>query len=192
MTQSEQMKLVLLYALNELGGGGKRFQVLQHINDSRYWHKNDANDVRGITRPTEPKWRNDFSYERQHLVAAGYMQAGGGGNWYITGQGRAYLNELAERAGNIPAGEPRLFTLEFYQRLVSAALPAEAPALAEEEEEARYIARVAAEDMDAASAPAAVSNEPERKRPSHMLGSRRVYPRDPAVARRALARANHL
>lgn len=30
MTQSEQMKLVLLYAINELGGGEKRRIVLQH------------------------------------------------------------------------------------------------------------------------------------------------------------------
>ena len=55
MTQSEQMKMVLLYAMNEIGGGGKRRLVLQHINDNSYWHKNDTNDVPGTTRPSESK-----------------------------------------------------------------------------------------------------------------------------------------
>ena len=193
MTQSEQMKLVLLYALHEVGGGGKRAQVLQHINDQHYWYKDDANDARGRIRRHEPRWRNYFSFERLHLVDDGDMQPGGGGNWFITASGETRLCQLIGLAQNMPAGQARLFTPEFYQKIISAPLTADGPSLDEEAEEAaeaQYIARVAAEDMDAAG-PAAFSNEPEERRPAHIAGERRFYPRDPAVARRALARANH-
>lgn len=192
MTQSEQMKLVLLYTMNEIGGGGKRHLVLQHINDNSYWHKNDTNDVLGTTRPSESKWRNNFSYERQHLVADGYMKAGGDGNWIITEKGKEYLSKLIEQARNIPLGENRLFTLAFYQKLFSAPLSTDGIALDEEDEEAQYIARIAVEDMDSASVPNAFSNEPERKRTSRISGKRIIYPRDPSVAKCALGRANHL
>ncbi len=192
MTQSEQMKLVLLYAMNEIGGGGKRHTILQYINDNNYWYKNDSNDVLGTTRPSEPKWRNNFSYERQHLVAAGYMKAGGDGNWSITEKGKGYLNKLIEQVRNIPSGGNRLFTLEFYQKLFSAPLSTDGIALDEEDEEAQYIARIAVEDMDSVSMPDAISNEPERKRTSRVSGNRIIYPRDPSVAKRALGRANHL
>ena len=189
MTQSEQMKLVLLYAMNEIGGGGKRHTVLQYINDNRYWYKNDTNDILGTTRPSELKWRNNFSYERQHLVTAGYMKAGGDGNWIITEKGKEYLNKLIERARNMPTGEDHLFTLEFYQKLFSTT---DSIIPDEEDEEAHYIAQIAAEDMDSASVLDTFSNEPERKRASRISGNRIVYPRDPSVAMRALGRANHL
>lgn len=192
MTQSEQMKLVLLYAMNEIGGGGKRHQVLQHINDNSYWYKNDANDIPGTSRPSESKWRNNFSYERQHLVADGYMRAGGDGNWIITEKGKGYLSELIKQARDIPSEENRLFTLEFYQKLFSAPLSTDGIAPNEEDEEAQYIAKIAVEDMDTASVPDAFSNEPEKKHASRISGNRIVYLRDPSVAKRALGRANHL
>lgn len=191
MTQSEQMKLVLLYAMNEIGGGGKRHLVLQHINDNGYWYKNDTNDILGRSRPSESKWRNNFSYERQHLVDDGYMKAGGDGNWIITEEGKRCLSKLINQARNIPSGQNRLFTLAFYQKLF-APLSTEGGALDEEDEEAQYIARIAVEDMDTASVPDAFSNEPERKRTSRISGNRIIYPRDPSVAKRALGRANHL
>lgn len=114
MTQAEQMKMVLLYALDELDGGGRRHEVLQHINDNRYWYRSDANDAVGTYRPSETRWRNNFSYERQHLVDDGYMQPGGDGNWFITENGRTYLQQLLLQARDMPQEEPRLFTLSFY------------------------------------------------------------------------------
>lgn len=191
MTQSEQMKLVLLYVMDEIGGG-KRHTVLQYINDNGYWHKNDTNDVPGTTRPSESKWRNNFSYERQHLVDAGYMEAGGDGNWIITEKGKGHLRKLIEQARNIPAGGNRLFTPEFYQKLFSASQLTDATSLNEEDDEAQYIARIAVEDMDSVPVPSAFSNEPERKRTPRISGNRIIYLRDPAVAKRALGRANHL
>lgn len=192
MTQSEQMKLVLLYALNDLGGGGRRRLVLQHINDSGYWYKDDNNDIRGRERPSEARWRNNFSYERQHLVEDGHMQAGGDGNWLITERGKNYLSKLIDSARNMPLGEERLFTIAFYQKLCFAPLSAEHIISNEEKEETRYIVGMAAENMDTASSPGVYSSEPEGKPASRILEKRHFYPRDPAVAKRALSRASHL
>lgn len=118
------------------------------------------------------------------------METGGDGNWIITENGKVYLRRLMEQAKNMPAGENRLFTLAFYQKLFSASLSTDN--IVEGGEEAQYIARMAVEDMDSVSLPGAFSNEPERKRTSRISGNRVIYPRDPFVARRALGRANHL
>lgn len=192
MTQSEQMKMVLLYAMDEIGGGGRRQQVLQHINDSRYWYKNDANDTTGATRPSESKWRNNFSYERQHLVSAGYMKSGGDGNWFITEAGKTHLRRLMAQAQSMPPEEQRLFTPVFDQKLSSASTSSEAPATDETDTEAHYIAQVSAEEIDSDPAPVLLSNEPRGKPAPRVSGTRTIYPRDPAVARRALRRAAHL
>lgn len=192
MTQTDQMKLVLLYAMEELGGGGRRQAVLQHINDHRYWYKNDTNDTAGATRPSESKWRNNFSYERQHLVSDGCMQSGGDGNWRITEKGKACLLRLLAQAQDLPPEQPRLFTPSFYQRLTSTPLSPAAQASDEAEEDAHYLARVAAEDLPSAPAPVSLSNEPQKKPMPRICGKRILYPRDPAVARRALGRASHL
>lgn len=72
MTQQEQKWLVLLYSLMELDGGGQRKDVLSYIHENGYWYKNDGNDGSPPTR-NEKSWRNDFSFERQHLVERGYM-----------------------------------------------------------------------------------------------------------------------
>ena len=191
MTQVEQMKMVLLYAMDEIGGGGKRRLVLQHINDRHYWYKNDANDSPRTTRPSETKWRNKFSYERLHLVKAGYMADGGDGNWRITKRGRVYLHQLIERAQNMPPEKPRLFTASFYQKISSSPLSPEKQPPDETDAEAHYIAQIAAEDMDTACVPASFSNEPQEMPVPRVCGKRITYPRDLSVARRALSRAAH-
>ncbi len=192
MTQSEQMKLVLLYAINELGGGEKRRIVLQHINDRGYWYKHDNNDIMGEKRPSEAKWRNNFSYERQHLVDDGYMQAGGDGNWFITEKGKAYLSKLIDFACNMPLEEKRLFTIAFYQKICFSSLSTENIIFNEKKEESQYIVGMAEENMDTESFPDVFLNKPERKPAVRILEKRNVYPRDIAVAKRALSRANNL
>lgn len=190
MTQVEQMKMVLLYALDELDGGGKRHQVLQHINDNHYWYRNDGNDATGTYRPSETRWRNNFSYERQHLVADGYMRSGGDGNWFITESGRTYLQQLLQQARDMPQEEQRLFTLSFYQKFSSAMQ--EAAVSNGADEEAHYLAQLAAAEANVIPALASLSNEPRRKPAPRSTQAQSRYPRDPAVAGRALDRAAHL
>lgn len=120
------------------------------------------------------------------------MQAGGNGNWFITEEGKHYLNSLIDLSRDIPLEEKRLFTLEFYQKLTSAPPFTENTTLDDEREEARYIAWMATENMGPVPSPNTLSNEPEGKPSSRISGRRISYPRDPSVAKRALNRANHL
>lgn len=113
--QQAQKWLVLLYSLIELDGESQRKNVLQHIQENGYWYKNDQNDVFRTTR-NEKAWRNDFSYERQHLVEHGYMQSGKQGFWKITEEGKEYVGALSQRLRGIPFEDSARFTAIFYQK----------------------------------------------------------------------------
>lgn len=187
MNQKEQKWMVLLYALNELGGGGQRNTVLQHINDCAYWYKNDQNDILRRTR-NEVAWRNDFSFERQHLVEQGYMKAGRQGNWEITEKGKEHLSALLEKAKRPANGNKICYTAVFFQKL----FPTQ-KVLTELEEDQLLIAELSlAEDTAAISHPLLV-NEP---RPVGALANRSIngpiYSRAPKVSRAALSRAGYL
>ncbi|WP_455501332.1 HNH endonuclease [Gemmiger sp.] len=166
--------------MKELNGGGPRAQVLQYINDRRYWYKSDDNDTTGMTRPTEKRWRNDFSYERQHLVESGHMQSGGGGEWRITEAGKAYLKQLVSQAQDMPSEEERLFTPAFYRKIAPIA-----------DGENRYIVEISAADTGDAPAAPPLSDVPRQKPERRASAERHTYPRNPVVAGRALERAGH-
>lgn len=187
MNQKEQKWLVLLYALNELGGGGQRSTVLHHINDCAYWYKNDKNDILRHTR-NEMAWRNDFSFERQHLVEQDYMKTGGKGNWEITEKGKRHLSVLIEKAKNQTSGENNCYTAVFFQKL----FPAK-KTLIEFQEDQLLIAELSLTENTAAIIHPPLINEP---RPVGALSNRSingpVYSRSPKVARAALSRAGYL
>lgn len=185
MTQQEQKWLVLLYSLIELDGGSQRKTVLQHIQENGYWYKNDQNDVSRTTR-NEKAWRNDFSYERQHLVTHGYMQNGEHGLWKITEAGKEYVGSLSQRLNDISFGDNTCFTAMFYQRFFHTQIHPEFTAdqiLLEQLSQAE-------DTQDELLAP--LSDEPMPKGlVSNHSGNKNTYLRDPSVARRALTRAGH-
>ncbi len=185
MNQQEQQWLVLLYSLIELDGGSQRKNVLQHIQENGYWYKNDQNDVLCLTR-NEKAWRNDFSYERHHLVEHGYMQHGVHGLWKITEEGKKYVDFLSQRLTNMPYEDTTCFTAMFYQKLFHTQMHPEFTA-------DQILLEQLSQTEDAEDEPlAALSDEPLPKGPvSNRSGNKNTYLRDPAVARRALARAGH-
>lgn len=186
MTQQEQMKLVLLYTLSELGGGGQRSHVLNYINDSNYWYKNDQQDVIRASR-NESAWRNNFSYERIHLVEHGYMQKNGNGKWLITDGGKAHLKLLIEKAKILKASDRVYFTPVFFQKLFAIQIFEEA---AEDQQLVEQISQIDSEPIDVQTE---ILNTPQPKGPiSQRAGSRNIYLRDPAVAKHALSSAGHL
>ena len=63
-------------------------------------------------------WRNDFSFERQHLVEYGYMEQKGQGRWAITPSGRVLLADLSEKAVRQTAGTDTSYTAAFFRTLV--------------------------------------------------------------------------
>lgn len=187
MNQKEQKWLVLLYSLNELGGGGQRSTILQHINDCAYWYKNDQNDTLRRTR-NEMAWRNDFSFERQHLVEQGYMQTGGQGNWEITEKGKLHLSALIEKAKRRTSGENTCYTAVFFQKL----FPFQ-KTLIELEEDQLLIAELSLTDSAAAVIYPPLINEPRPvKASSHRSANGPVYSRTPKVSEAALGRAKYL
>lgn len=186
MNQQEQKWLVLLYSLIELDGGSQRKAVLQHIQENGYWYKNDQNDVSRITR-NEKAWRNDFSYERQHLVALGYMQKGEQGLWKITEAGKEYVEELSQKLTDISFRETTCFTDMFYQRFFF-----HTQKYLEFKEDQILLEQLSQAGDTQDELLTILSNEPiEKGRVSNHLNNKNTYFRDPSVARRALTRAGH-
>lgn len=185
MNQQEQKWLVLLCSLIELDGGSQRKNVLQHIQQNGYWHKNDQNDVSLKTR-NEKAWRNDFSYERQHLVEQGYMQRGNQGIWKITEEGRQYVDSLAEKLNNMSFQDMPCLTAVFCQRFFHTQMQPEFSA------DQILLEQLSQTEHAENETLTVLSDKPMPKGPvSNRAGNKNTYLRDPAVARRALARAKH-
>ncbi len=159
--------------------------VLQHIQENGYWRKNDQNDISRTTR-NEKAWRNDFSYERQHLVEQGYMQRGVQGIWMITEKGKEYVDSLCEKLKSISVEDNTCFTAIFYQKIFHMQIQPEFTA------DQLLLAQLS-QTEDVWNEPLTIlSNKPMPKGPlSSQQGNKTIYLRDPAVARRALARAGH-
>ena len=186
MNQKEQKWLVLLYSLNELNGGSQRSTILQHINDSGYWYKNDQNDTLRRTR-NEMAWRNDFSFERQHLVEHGYMKSNGQGRWEITEEGKSQLTSLIEKAMNPTDCSEIYYTPAFFLKL----LPEQTAS--ELQEDQLLIDRLAQPVAETTTTQAPLSNSPQPKGPrANNSAKGHTYLRDTAISKNALDRAHHL
>lgn len=185
MNQQEQKWLVLLYSLIELNGGSQRKNVLRHIQENGYWSKNDQNDVSRTSR-NEKVWRNDFSFERQHLVDRGYMQDGVKGTWEITEAGKEYVDSLAERIIDKPFEDTARFTANFYHKLFQTQMRLEFT-------EDRILLEQLSEAEELQEEPLEIlSDKPAPKGPvSRCSGNKKIYLRDPSVAQRALAHAGY-
>ncbi len=184
MNKNDQKWLVILYTLKEMGGGGVRSNVLKHINECGYWHKNDQNDNVRRTR-NEKAWRNDFSFERQHLVSRGYMEEARRGIWKITPRGEERLQELCRQALMEQQGANTFYTEAFLQKLIGGREDGE------RSEDERLI-----DSLSHAETPReeslALSEGPRPKGSPAQRSGGRIYPRDPRVSQRALDRAGNL
>ncbi|MCL2547060.1 MAG: winged helix-turn-helix domain-containing protein, partial [Oscillospiraceae bacterium] len=180
MNSKEQKWLVLLYALIELNGGGTKQQVLVHIQEQDYWHINDQNDVLLETR-CEFKWRNDFAFERAHLVRKGYMQRGQRDIWNITKEGRNQFSLLVEKARNNKA---KLITDACLKKLF------EEQVLPEIAADQSLLEQIDCLDQNSDDPPIISLDKPLSKGP--MLkhkGKRKVYARNAITSYNALRRA---
>ncbi|RKJ73034.1 hypothetical protein D7X33_20925 [Butyricicoccus sp. 1XD8-22] len=185
MSHQEQKWLVLLYSLIELDGGSQRKTVLKHIQENGYWYKNDQNDICRTTR-NEKVWRNDFSFERQHLVANGYMCNGEHGLWKITEAGKEYVQALSQRLQNISFGDSTYFTAMFYQKFFQTEIQPEFTA-----DQLLLEQLLQAEDSQDEFLTVFSDKPMPKGLVSNRSGNKNIYLRDPAVARRALIRAGH-
>lgn len=186
MNQQEQKWLVLLYSLIELDGEGTKKQVLQHIQNHHYWHKNDQNDELLTTRP-EKKWRNDFSFERQHLVERGYMGKGTHGKWSLTENGRDFFYSLIEKAKESVSSEAACFTASFFQKLYHTEM------YPEEAADQFLLEHIPdSENAPLISTVTLVDGPLPKGAVSRRVGHKNIYRRDPVVSVRALNKAGNL
>lgn len=186
MNQQQQKWLVLLFSLFELNGGSARNIVLQHINDCNYWYKNDSNDVLRQTR-NEKAWRNDFSYERQHLVESGYMANAARGMWQITNEGKILLTNLINQATTYDQLRDSIcYTSAFYNRIASN------QNIVEAFEDEYLISQLANNNFVQTNTQSNLSNEPQPIGPkSNRHNDNQAYLRNPTTSKNALIRANN-
>ncbi|MCL2562896.1 MAG: HNH endonuclease [Oscillospiraceae bacterium] len=180
MNKKDQKWLIMLYALIELDGGGTKQQVLNHIQVQGYWHKSDQNDDFLPSRP-ELRWRNDFAFERSHLVKGGYMQKGLHDVWRITKKGRSYYLELAKKARNLDLEH---VTETFLDKLFREQMLPEAA-------DQLLFEQICRSDTSSEDLLAIVPGTPLPKGSASRNGNRNVYIRNPQTSRNALFRANH-
>ena len=186
MNAQQQMRLVLLYALKQLSGRAEKHTIMQYINDHEYWYINDGNDTRQYSRDKEKKWRNDLSYERIHLIQAGYMKPKiQRGLWEMTPLGESYLLELTRMAKNsVFTSQPRITS----NLLRDIFLEQSEEAIADEQLIAQLSQRDRIIDPDRLTP---LSDEPISKGTPRTSNGRNIYPRDPAVSERALMLAGY-
>lgn len=185
MTKTKQMKLVLLYAIEELGGTATKEKVLNHINDKGYWQKNDNNDISQRGRK-ELKWRNEFAFERSHLVKEGCIYNWDRDEWSITPKGERLIIELFQELKMETEDNIWYCTSDFLDSIRLTEM------IAEEMEDRILIEQMnrigSAED----TAEVVLIERPLRKEEPLQRGKgRKEYPRDPMVAYNALKRAEY-
>jgi len=185
MNQQEQKWLVLLYSLIELDGGSTRKQVLRHIQEQSYWYRNDQNDDSRTSRH-EKVWRNDFSYERLHLVEREYMKKGTHGTWSITESGRNCFYSLAEKAKQLEPNDASCFTASFFQKLFNVQIYPEIVA------DQLLLEQLSNSNNAVESLLVPSSDGPLPKGPvSNRTGNKNTYLRYPSISRLALSKAGY-
>ena len=95
LTLSEERWLVLLFAIECLGGAGTKADVLNWIDNQRVHIVADTETH--MVRSGEPAWRNYLAWERYKLVKRGAMANNTRNDWRITEAGRAYLASLIRK-----------------------------------------------------------------------------------------------
>lgn len=93
MTEEEEKRFALLASVLDIGGRGKKHEVLENIEAKGYL-KLDAHDLEEMPNRNELFWRNDIAYVRHHLVRQRYLDGARHNNWEITANGRSYFQRL--------------------------------------------------------------------------------------------------
>lgn len=95
LTLTEEQRLVLLFAIESLGGAGTKANVLDWIDRERV-HIVAESENRVVTNG-EAAWRNTLAWNRDALVKRGAIANITRNDWQSTEAGRAYLADLASR-----------------------------------------------------------------------------------------------
>lgn len=98
MSKELENRLLILYAIIQLGGISNKKDVLDFLQNQNLILLNEKDQVLLKSR-AEVKWRNELAYVRYHLVElfALYQE-----EWSITPSGKKYYNLLTAELKNLP------------------------------------------------------------------------------------------
>lgn len=87
--------LIVLRALQDLGGLNRKQEVLGYI-DSQKWYAITQDDLvpYDSSNSLEPRYHTQLAWARKNSVLAGYMFDGGWDEWGITRSGREALERI--------------------------------------------------------------------------------------------------
>jgi hypothetical protein len=68
----DEKRFALLASILDLGGTGRKFEVLDNIQ-ARNYLKLDSHDRELMPSRNEPYWRNDIAYVRKHLAVERHL-----------------------------------------------------------------------------------------------------------------------
>lgn len=94
MTVEEEQRFALLASVLDLGGRGRKQEVLDNIEAKGYL-KFDERDLRTMANRDELYWRNNIAFVRKHLVGSHHLDGGRFNNWEITASGQSYFQSLS-------------------------------------------------------------------------------------------------
>ena len=97
MTKELENRILLLYAILNLGGNSNKKEVLDFIIENDLIALEDVDKELLVSRK-EIRWRNELAYVRQHLVEIDALNRY---EWSITPIGKMYYNSLVHDLTNI-------------------------------------------------------------------------------------------
>ncbi|MCL2838177.1 MAG: hypothetical protein FWE04_03805 [Oscillospiraceae bacterium] len=184
----EQYQLVLLQSIMELGGSCAKSEALENIQNNAYWKMNDENDSFRNSRKSEQIWRNEFAQARRRLKDLKYIRGETRDVWDITPQASGYHKELSQRMVIEMYGTRFIFTEKFYNKISF-----EFAENIESEEDEQLIQNTFFEHFNLDKKEIKLKDIPKPKgNAAKIIGSRKIYTRNPVISQRALALADHL
>ena len=96
MTSEQERRLLVLSAIEQLGGCASKEKVLDEI-ESAGWIKLSEYDLKSRHSRNELNWRSDLSFVRDHLRSEGHL-GNSWNRWEFTESGRKHLRMLADAA----------------------------------------------------------------------------------------------
>lgn len=92
MNKEIENRILILYAIMQLGGISNKKDVLDYIENQRLIVLTDY-DNELLNSRKEKRWRNELAYVRSHLVELKVLDVA---HWAITNLGKVYYNMLVE------------------------------------------------------------------------------------------------
>jgi hypothetical protein len=93
LTSDQEIRLIILLSIMDLGGKGTKAQVLDNIVSKNYWSFSEY-DTEVLQTREEERWRNKFAFVRDDLKNEGYLDGSIRNIWALTSSSESYAKKL--------------------------------------------------------------------------------------------------